>query len=108
MKEFKISQCALDKLDEPLCAYNAIELINDLIKAHEERTQIIAAIQYGVGNRQREEDEDPRLVLKELRECYSADTIQEANDRAWLLRNLCELIEGANEVDSQYRRACLK
>lgn len=108
MKEFKISQCALDKLYDTLYTYGAIELINDLVKAHEERTRIIASIQYGVGNIQREEDEDPRLVLKELRECYSADTEQEANDRAWLLRNLCELIEGANEVDSQYRRACLK
>ncbi len=104
MKEFMITQDALDKLSETFCAYGAMELINELIKAYEERTQIIAAIQYGVGNRQREENEDPSSVLKELRECYSADTAQEANERAWLLRNLCELIEWANYVVEQYQR----
>ena len=104
MKEFKISQCALDKLYDTLYTYGAIELINDLIKAHEERTRIIASIQYGVGNIQREEDEEPSLVLKELRESYSADTIQEASDRAWLLRNLCELIYGAEYVVNEYKR----
>ncbi len=108
MKEFMITQDALDKLSEPICAYGAIDLINELIKAHEERTQIIAAIQYGVGNRQREENEDPSTVLKELRECYLADTAQEANDRAWLLRNLCELIEYANDVVRQYQRDLCK
>ncbi len=108
MKEFMITQDALDKLSEPICAYGAIDLINELIKAHEERTQIIAAIQYGVGNRQREENEDPSTVFKELRECYSADTAQEANDRAWLLRNLCELIEWANYVVKQYQRDLCK
>ncbi len=84
--------------------YGAVGLINELIKAYEERTQIIAAIQYGVGNRQREEDEDSSSVLEELRECYSADTEQEANERAFLLRNLCELIEWANDVVQQYKR----
>ncbi len=38
MKEFMITQDALDKLSEPICAYGAIGIINELIKAHEERT----------------------------------------------------------------------
>ncbi len=108
MKEFMITQDALDKLSETFCAYGVIELINELIKAYEERTQIIAAIQYGVENRQREENKDPSSVLKELREYYSADTAQETNNRAWLLRNLCELIECANDVVRQYQRELCK
>lgn len=108
MKNFMITQDALDKLSEPFCAYGAIELIYELIKAYEERTQIIAAIQYGVENRQREENENPSSVLEKLRECYSADTAQEANDHAWLLRNLCELVEGANDVVKQYQRELCK
>ncbi len=103
MKEFMITQDALEKLSEPIAMYGAAGLINELIKAYEERTQIIAAIQYGVGNRKRDENEDPKMVLEELRECYSADTEQEASDRAFLLRNLCELIELASNVVQQYK-----
>ncbi len=102
MKQFNIEESTLEQLDDLMMEYGSTGLICELVNMFDERAQMIAAIQYGFGSAERDDNEDTAVILEELRKAYPADTAHKASSRSWLLRTLCELICEVDAVLAQY------
>ena len=103
MKQFNIQESDLQQLDFIMMRYGAAGLIREVVSIFEERSRIIADIQYGFGNADRDDNEDAAAILEELRKIYAADTAHRANSLTWLLSTLCDLIYEVDGVLAQYR-----
>ncbi len=103
MKQFEITASTLEKLDNLMMHYGTTGLICELVGMFEQRARMVADIQYGFGNADRDDNEDAASILAELRESYAPDTANEASERTWLLRTFCELIDEVACVVAQYR-----
>ena len=103
MKQFNIQESTLEQLEDLMMEYGSTGLICELANMFDERAQMIAAIQYGFGSAERDDNEDAAVILEELRNAYPEDTAHKASSRTWLLRTFCRLIYEVDGVLAQYR-----
>lgn len=97
------TQQPIEALRDALQEFGTAETLEQLAAYSHDRYYMIDSIQHGLGNLQRDANEDPAAVLQELRDAFRLDVRKEA-DRAYFRLVLTNLITAADQVVTVYYR----